>query len=72
MSSTRSLDIERDPTVQGFDNRHFDVVIAANVLHATRDLRETFRHVRRLLAPQGLLVLLEILERQRWVDLRSA
>jgi acyl transferase domain-containing protein len=63
------LDIERDPAAQGFAGRQFDVVIAANVLHATRDLGETFAHVRSLLAPGGLLVLLEILGRQRWIDL---
>ncbi len=36
--------------------RHgYDVVVAANVLHATRDLDATLRHVRALLAPGGLL-----------------
>jgi len=63
------LDIERDPATQGFAEQHFDVIIAANVLHATRDLAETFRHVHSLLAPGGLLVLLEMLIPQRWIDL---
>ena len=35
------LDIERPPVAQGFSERSFDVIIAANALHATRDLRET-------------------------------
>ncbi len=53
------LDIERDPAGQGWAAGEFDVVIAANVLHATRDLRAALRHARGLLAGGGLLVLLE-------------
>ncbi|MCB8984308.1 MAG: SDR family NAD(P)-dependent oxidoreductase [Ardenticatenaceae bacterium] len=63
------LDIEQSPAAQGFADGQFDLVIAANVLHATSDLRQTLRHVRRLLTPGGLLLLLEGSGRQRWVDL---
>ena len=65
----RALDIERDPGKQGFGTQGYDVVLAANVLHATRDLGETLRHCRRLLAPSGLLVLVEGTERRGWLDL---
>jgi NADPH:quinone reductase-like Zn-dependent oxidoreductase/SAM-dependent methyltransferase/acyl carrier protein len=65
----RLLDIERDPTEQGFDAHSFDVVIAANVLHATRDLRGTLANVRRLLASEGVLALLEVSQTSRWLDL---
>ena len=34
----RPLDIELRSTDQGFDGQQFDIVIAANVLHATADL----------------------------------
>ncbi|MGH8907430.1 MAG: SDR family NAD(P)-dependent oxidoreductase [Egibacteraceae bacterium] len=54
------LDIEQDPTTQGFEGHSFDLVIAANVLHATRDLRWTLHNVQRLLASEGLLALEEI------------
>ena len=63
------LDIEKPPAAQGLSEHSFDVVIAANVLHATRDLRETLGHAVSLLAPGGLLILLEGTIRQRWVDL---
>lgn len=63
------LDIERDPESQGYTPHSYDIVIAANVLHATRDLRITLRHIARLLAPGGRLVLLESLHPQRWIDL---
>ena len=63
------LDIERDPLEQGFGLHQFDVILAANVLHATRDLRRTLHHVQELLTPGGLMVLLENTRPQRWVDL---
>lgn len=55
----RRLDIEQPPGSQGFEDESFDLVVAANVLHATRSLRETLRHCRSLLRPNGALVLLE-------------
>jgi acyl transferase domain-containing protein/NAD(P)-dependent dehydrogenase (short-subunit alcohol dehydrogenase family)/SAM-dependent methyltransferase len=63
------LDVERDPVSQGFQSGEYDVVIAANVLHATADLRRTVEHARNLLAPGGLLLLLEGVRPERWVDL---
>lgn len=63
------LDIERDPAAQGLAPSRFDLVIAANVLHATRDLRQALGHVRQLLVPGGLMVLLEGTRPLRWVDL---
>jgi microcystin synthetase protein McyG len=53
------LDISNDPEQQGFTSHSFDMIIAANVLHATPSLRQSLAHVRKLLAPEGLLVLLE-------------
>jgi acyl transferase domain-containing protein/acyl carrier protein len=66
---TAVLDIEQDPSAQGLAGQRFDVVLAANVLHATADLRRTLRHVRQLLAPEGMLVLLEATTPQRFGDL---
>ena len=65
----RPLDIEKDPAGQGFDAHGYDLLIASNVLHATRDLGETLDHCRRLLAPSGELVALENLRGQGWMDL---
>ena len=64
-----ALDIERDPADQGFVPQGYDLVIAANVLHATRDLGETLTHCRRLLAPSGVLVAVEDASRKVWLDL---
>ncbi|MFY1831620.1 SDR family NAD(P)-dependent oxidoreductase [Myxococcus fulvus] len=56
------LDIERAPEAQGLPQESFDVIVAVNVLHATRNLRTTLAHVRSLLAPGGLLLLGELTE----------
>ncbi|MEM7533723.1 MAG: amino acid adenylation domain-containing protein [Chloroflexota bacterium] len=63
------LDIEQDPLAQGFDAHSFDLIVAADVLHATRDMHETMTHVRQLLAPDGLLVLMEDTAPLYWIDL---
>jgi acyl transferase domain-containing protein/NAD(P)-dependent dehydrogenase (short-subunit alcohol dehydrogenase family)/SAM-dependent methyltransferase len=63
------LDLERSPAQQNFESHAYDVVVAANVLHATRNMRETLRHVRSLLAPGGFLLLLEGTAPLRWLDL---
>ena len=59
------LDVEGDPAVQGLRDE-FDVVIATNVMHATRDLHATLRQVKKLLRPGGALVLNESVEVQEY------
>lgn len=54
------LDIEKDPIKQGFLEQFYDIIIAANVLHATRNLTETMQHARSLLKPGGFLIMMEI------------
>jgi SAM-dependent methyltransferase len=53
------LDIERAPAEQGFLGGSFNLILAANVLHATRDLARTLGYVRGLLAEGGQLLLNE-------------
>lgn len=65
----RILDIEKDPASQGFEEGQYDIVLAANCLHATRKMRHTLANVRRLLAPQGLMILIEGTRPHRWIDL---
>lgn len=61
----KSLDIEKDPTVQGFEAGAYDLIVASNVLHATRDLNVTVAHARKLLKPGGKLALYEVTEPQK-------
>ncbi|OKH20886.1 polyketide synthase [Hydrococcus rivularis NIES-593] len=68
----RSLDIEKPPTEQGFSHHSFDVVVAVNVLHVTKNIETTLKNVRSLLAPGGLLILWEIVAPQLNFDITDA
>jgi SAM-dependent methyltransferase/acyl carrier protein len=63
------FDIEREAGDQQIPEESFDLVVASNVLHATRSLAATAANVRRLLRPGGSLVLLEGTTPRAWVDL---
>ncbi len=65
----RKLDIEQDPIAQHYPQHGYDMIIAANVLHATKNMTQTLQHVRSLLAPGGVLMLIEGVRKQRWLDL---
>ncbi len=65
----RALDIERNPCDQGFDLHAYDLVIAVNVLHATRNLGETLANCRELMAPSGKLIAVENLRGRGWQDM---
>jgi acyl transferase domain-containing protein/SAM-dependent methyltransferase len=65
------LDIEQPPPAQGFAAGGYDVVVAANVLHATRDLDQTLANVRALLVPGGVLVAYEGTRHPRWFDITT-
>jgi acyl transferase domain-containing protein/NADPH:quinone reductase-like Zn-dependent oxidoreductase/acyl carrier protein len=69
------FDLERPLAGQDVPANAFDLVIAANVLHATADLGTTLDHLLATLAPQGRLLLLETAPPGRkdqpagWIDL---
>lgn len=56
----KTLDIERDPVEQGFEEASYDLIVASNVIHATSYLDRTMANVRKLLKPGGKLALIEI------------
>ncbi|MGD6960814.1 SDR family NAD(P)-dependent oxidoreductase [Fictibacillus phosphorivorans] len=53
------LNIEEDIMSQGYNPGEYDVVIAANVLHATRNIQITFKQIKALLKKNGWLVINE-------------
>jgi acyl transferase domain-containing protein/acyl-CoA synthetase (AMP-forming)/AMP-acid ligase II/acyl carrier protein/SAM-dependent methyltransferase len=66
------LNLEHNPSEQGYANHSFDIVVASNVLHATNNLEKTLEHVRSLLAPNGLLLIWEVTHPQSWLDITFA
>jgi acyl transferase domain-containing protein/SAM-dependent methyltransferase len=65
------LNVEAEPGAQGYAPGTYDVVVAANVLHATQDLDATLRHTRELLAADGVLVLYETTAHPLWLDITT-
>lgn len=58
----KTLDIDRDVEEQGFDLASYDLIIAANCLHATSDITRTMARVNSLLKPSGKVFLQETTE----------
>jgi len=56
----RLLDLNESPADQGFEPHTFDVIVASDVVHATRSIRQSLRHVHQLLVPDGLFLFLEL------------
>lgn len=65
----RTLDLEGDLAAQGIEPGSFDLVLAADVLHATSDLRRTLLDLQDVLAPGGVLALIEAEPGNPWLDL---
>lgn len=53
---------------QGFEAESYDLIIATDVLHATKNIKETLSRVRQLVAPGGSLVLNELTNTPIWVQ----
>lgn len=58
-ASFQTLDIEKELAAQGFEADGFDVIIATNVLHATRNIGHTLRQCNSLLQQHGWLIVNE-------------
>jgi NADPH:quinone reductase-like Zn-dependent oxidoreductase/ubiquinone/menaquinone biosynthesis C-methylase UbiE len=56
------FDLESDADAQGFEHSDYDLIVAASVIHATRDLDSTLRRLRKLLKPGGKLILFEVIQ----------
>jgi NADPH:quinone reductase-like Zn-dependent oxidoreductase/SAM-dependent methyltransferase len=54
------LNVEEDPADQDFAGEKYDVVVADNILHATKDLEAVLGNLRTLLKPGGKLLLKEM------------
>ena len=54
------LNIENDAAEQGYTAGSFDLIIATNVIHATRNIRKTLGNAKSLLKTNGWLILNEL------------
>ncbi len=65
------FDLETEPSDQGYADGQFDIIVSANCVHASRDLRVVLPRLRRLLAPGGLLMLVESTEHFHFHDMTT-
>lgn len=63
------FDLEQTAVSQGWQPNSFHIVLAANVVHATRSVRESLQAVLQMLIPGGKLILLESTGKRRLLDL---
>jgi acyl carrier protein len=63
------FDLDGDIPGQSMRSGSFDVILAANVVHASRNLPAALARIRQLLAPGGALVLLETTTHQVCFDM---
>ncbi len=64
-----TFNLEESPLAQDFRQNQYDIVVASNVLHATKDLTETLAHIHQVLAPSGLLIFLEAIRPSYGIDI---
>ena len=63
------LDISRDGAEQGYEKHGFDLILGLDVVHTTPRIETTLENLRDLLAPNGLICLLETVKPQRFTDM---
>jgi NADPH:quinone reductase-like Zn-dependent oxidoreductase/SAM-dependent methyltransferase len=54
------FDITKDPGEQGIQQESYDLIVAANVIHATPSLQKSLSNLRSLLKPEGMLMMTEL------------
>lgn len=65
----QTLDLEKDAAEQGFEENSYDLVIAANVVHATRSLAKSLSTIHKLLRPGGVLALVELTRTTPYINM---
>ncbi|MGA2410209.1 MAG: beta-ketoacyl synthase N-terminal-like domain-containing protein [Candidatus Binataceae bacterium] len=65
------LDLDQDLLEQGYTLASFDIILSANAVHATTNLRASLQRLRALLAPGGLLILIESTTHFDWFDMST-
>jgi NADPH:quinone reductase-like Zn-dependent oxidoreductase/ubiquinone/menaquinone biosynthesis C-methylase UbiE len=61
----KKLDLAADVAQQGFEPEQYDLVIGALVVHATPDIEQSLKNIRRLLKPGGMIALVELCDNQQ-------
>ncbi|KAI0172149.1 fatty acid synthase S-acetyltransferase [Hypoxylon sp. FL1284] len=63
-----TLDISKDLEEQEFEGRQYDLVIASSAVHATKNVQESLKNIKKLLRPDGRLLMQELCPSSKWVN----
>jgi polyketide synthase PksM len=63
------LDIEKNVLVQGYKGNTYDLIIGANVIHATRNISNTLQNMKVMIKKNGWIILNEATELQDFLTL---
>jgi SAM-dependent methyltransferase len=63
------FDLDQDPAAQNMPDGYFDLIVAANSIHASRDLGQALDRATQLLAPGGVLLLYEVTRDFEWFEM---
>jgi nonribosomal peptide synthetase protein BlmVIII len=66
---TSVLDISRDASGQGFAGQQFDLIAGLDVLHVAPDIPAALARLRSMLAPGGVIAMVETVAQDRWLSL---
>lgn len=66
---TQMLNIESDPISQNFGKGTYDILIAANVLHATKDISATMENAKKIMKTNGVVFMNEIARKELFTTL---
>lgn len=63
-----TLDISKDLEEQEFEGRQYDLIIASNAVHITKNVQESLKNIKKLLRPDGRLLLQELCPSSKWIN----
>ncbi len=65
------LDIEREISEDNNEKQLgiYDIIISYDILHATQNISSTISHIKQLMNPSAALFLIELTEKEPWLDL---
>jgi malonyl CoA-acyl carrier protein transacylase/acyl carrier protein/2-polyprenyl-3-methyl-5-hydroxy-6-metoxy-1,4-benzoquinol methylase len=61
------VDLEKEPLLE--DQGEYHVILASNVVHATRYLHQSLTHIRQMLSMDGALAVIEFTHNMWWLDI---
>ncbi|KAI1776601.1 fatty acid synthase S-acetyltransferase [Hypoxylon cercidicola] len=63
-----TLDISKGLEEQEFEGRQYDLIIASNAVHISKNIQESLKNVKKLLRPDGRLLMQELCPSSKWIN----